>query len=446
MLMIGCGGVGKALLELNIICKFLPFSICQEIDIVEPEDLGNFPFYDYYIIHHYQIGITKSNIKKVLIPLLKRKKIVVDVSVNINALEIMKLCHRYNIMYVNTSLENWELNNPSEISKIPRVLYTRTLYNQYQKLRKLFGLGNRNKPTMVFDHGMNPGLISHLAKCAIEDAYLSIYGKMMNGSIQKRCQKMTKKMEIHTIQIAEMDTQKANFELKDDTFYNTWSPMGFIAEGLDPIQVGYKPDQGHINKILGPGLTPPEGEKNIRFYPIRGIDQKIQSLVLSPKGIQTKFKGFMIPHGEANTLSLYLTYENTRPDVYYVYLPSFPARKSINDMKKNKYVAPSLSHPVLTIPELKDIGYDSIGAYLIGDKINWWTGTVLTVRDVKNLGIKYAGPTEIQVAISLLSCIKWMLRNPKRGVLSPEYLPHRTIVKWCTPYLGRYISQRVDAI
>jgi homospermidine synthase len=227
--------------------------------------------------------------------------------------------------------------------------------------------------------------------------------------------------------------------------------MGFVAEALDPVQVGFNPG-GWFSKRYGTGFTPPSGLRNIRYYPFRGMERSTESLVITPSGKEEEYYGYLIPHGEANTLSSYLTSSSkttkyTRPDVYYVYCPSFPARESIQYMRDHDYAIPRTLHPVLTLPQLKS-GYESIGAYLMfsSPKFAWWTGTVLSISQVKKLGLKYAGPTEVQVAISLMACVRWMLKNKNQGVLSPEELPHSTIIEWCRPYLGNLVSRRVRNI
>lgn len=450
VLMIGCGGVGKALLEFNLICKFVPHTFLRYLDIIDPGDIGLdiYPYFDRYDIHHYKFPLTKTNIKSKLKSLLPGKQLVIDVSIGVNAIEVMKMCLEYNVMYVNTSLENWDIHNPSQLHTQQKKLYPRTLYSQYQKLIKTIPSGSKI-PTMVFDHGMNPGMISQLAKTALEDAYKYTHGRSC-GSSKKSLVKASQKLKLKSIHISEVDTQKSNLKLEKNTFYNTWSPLGFIAEGLDPVQVGYRPG-GWIEKNLGKGFIPPTGSKNVRFYPLRGMDIETNSLIITPQQKEMIYKGMMIPHGEANTLSLYLSEKSSRPDVYYVYLPSYPGRFSIQNMKQSDYSMPKHIHKVLTLPEITE-GYDSIGAYLMFEENErnkswgWWTGTILSTDDVRRYGSKYAGPTEVQVCISLLACIKWMLKNRRRGLVAPEELPHKTIVEWCKPYLGKFVSKRVKSI
>jgi homospermidine synthase len=244
-----------------------------------------------------------------------------------------------------------------------------------------------------------------------------------------------------------LDTQKLKPSIKfqNHTFYNTWSGLGMIAESLDPIQLGHPNKNTSIDSIIKKkGFQ----KQNIRFYPVRGMDRTENTIIITPHNKELKTKGFLIPHGEANTLSLYLSSKNYIPSVYYVYHPSYHTLKSLENLKKRNYVHQPIIHPVLEQKDLMRNGYDSIGAHLIFDDIpfGWWTGTVLTLEDVRKLGIKYAGPTETQVAISYLACIEWMLFHPSSGICFPEDLPSLSILKRCKPYLGKFVNRKISKI
>jgi homospermidine synthase len=50
----------------------------------------------------------------------------------------------------------------------------------------------------------------------------------------------------------------------------------------------------------------------------------------------------------------------------------------------------------------------------------------------------------MQVAISVVAAITWMIQNPSCGVLLPEDLPHDVILNVARPYLGTFISTPSD--
>ena len=50
----------------------------------------------------------------------------------------------------------------------------------------------------------------------------------------------------------------------------------------------------------------------------------------------------------------------------------------------------------------------------------------------------------MQVAISVVGAVMWMIENPERGVVVPDELPHDYILKIAKPYLGKWISKPSD--
>lgn len=66
-----------------------------------------------------------------------------------------------------------------------------------------------------------------------------------------------------------------------------------------------------------------------------------------------------------------------------------------------------------------------------------WSGTILTAQEASRWGSE-VNATTIQVAISTLAAIVWMLKpeNREKGVLEPEALPSNFILEYCNSYLG----------
>jgi homospermidine synthase len=550
VLIIGFGGLAKAALELLPICKFLPKSLISSLVIIEPktlmrksllptsvasEEYTRYDFLDYYEnITHIPVALTKSNIDDIMHRVLPGKALILDASVSVDGIAVMKHAARYGSAYVNTSMENWDTENMVRLATNQDDLHTRTLHYQYHRAIKLFrpfsSDGLCTLPTMIFDHGANPGLISHMAKVGIEDMNQFIFHHHPNSSscnnhsssssctdslcgvIQKRkFKQMSRNLGIHTIHVAELDTQDFNADMKahenKKAFYNTWSIPGLIVEALDPSQIGYGSFPEELPKQIQPLLSKKSNQKeknknsdeneaiqfsdtthysdeierndscnqdcsenfllstrdskdqgdiwdNILFLRKHGLDVTTSTLVISPTKELIKITGFIIPHGESNTLSTYLSSCFPTfyvPSVYYVYRPSLPAVRSLYRLKKeiktSKVDAENrLEHTrVLDQGDLNTTkGFDSIGAFIqTKEHGNWWTGTILTAKDVQAFGVRYAGPTECQVAISFLAGARYAMENPGLGLCNPEHLCSRTIFNWCRPYLGKVISRFV---
>jgi len=70
---------------------------------------------------------------------------------------------------------------------------------------------------------------------------------------------------------------------------------------------------------------------------------------------------------------------------------------------------------------------------------SWWCGTILDIDEARRL-VPGQNATTLQVAASVTSAVSWMIRNPRRGVLLPDQLPHDEILEMARPYLGKVLS------
>lgn len=432
LVLIGCGGVGSAVLELLPICKLLPSNFAKNLVIIEPRTIDKNPVLKSYKYKHIQVAITKDNIDEVLNPVLSKGDIVFDCSVNIDALSVMKICNAKGCMYANCSMEPWGTGDSWNIDKTRKGLYERSLCSKIYLGKRRF---SDEGPSMLADFGFNPGIVSLFALKGIEDMAKANHDKKALKAIsEKKYAKAARLLGIKTIHITEHDTQRLKDRRFKQLFYNTWSAVGLIAESLDPIQMG----KGHHENSAPKGSV---DIRNMRITPTRGIDQTAWSYSPARTHNGGPFTGYMIPHGEANTLSHFLSEPGYRPSVYFVYQPCPSARASISEMRSNNYHPPDddFTH-VITSPEIKD-GYDAIGALLWSDKYpSWWSGCVLDIKDTIDMGCKYSGPTTIQVAISLLSAFRWMLKHSNHGFITPENLPYKQVLKHSVKYLGKIHS------
>jgi len=58
--------------------------------------------------------------------------------------------------------------------------------------------------------------------------------------------------------------------------------------------------------------------------------------------------------------------------------------------------------------------------------------------------VPHQNATTMQVAISVVAAVSWMIENPNRGVVVPDDLPHDYVLKISRPYLGNWISAPSD--
>jgi homospermidine synthase len=267
--------------------------------------------------------------------------------------------------------------------------------------------------------------------------YTNKYGdKKANELLAKeQYNKLAKHLQLEEIHISEIDTQICNKARPKGWFFNTWSPQGFIAEALDPIQMS----DGSNRRKEGGGIV----YKNMRIFPTRGMDMKCESVVVGENNETVPINGFLIPHAEADTLSDYLKDGDYMPTIYYVYDCSKVGHESIEAMRKDNYKPVPLKKCYCIQNQDIDSGYDSLGALLMFPNRTWWCGTILSIDEARRLGFKHAGATTVQVAISMFNAIKWILKNKSEGFTEPEDLNWRTIIKGCEKYLGKLVSREM---
>lgn len=433
--LLGCGGVGGALLEMLPVCKLLDKDFYSNVIILEPKEISNLPVLKGYRYQHVRTRLTPDNLNRVLDGLLQSGDAVFDCTVNVDALGIMRVCHRIGCLYSNCSMENWDTEDASRIDGTKKGLYDRSLYARIAEAREEFG---RTGPTMLADQGMNPGIVSLFALQGIRDMAAVVNNvHAMAAVVVGQYGRAAQALGIDTVHITEQDTQVVKQQRPRGMFYNTWSAVGLVAEALDPIQMGWGTVEG---RLPAGGLR----VANMAILPHRGMDKTMWSFTPTRHGPGQTFTGFAVPHGEANTLSAKLRTASYQPSVYFVYQPCPVARESLDELRRRRYVSSDMGMHVLTLPEIES-GYDAVGALLWSKTYGpWWSGTVLDKEDVVRAGLRFSGPTTVQVAIALIAAMKWQMDHPDQGFITPEDLP-LSVLHACLPYLGRVFSGPVPA-
>lgn len=374
------------------------------------------------------------------------KIFIVDATSGTNTMDILKHVSiwsqtRMNLHYINTSFEVDETVSLNFEKQTMESLIESITVGQHRIALKQI----HPKTTFVVESGMNPGLISHFAKMGV----LRLRSMMLKGIKQRMTfPEMAQKLGVLSLLCTEIDTQVPKLKKQRGEFVNTWSVEGFISEGDEVVQIGnpinkLEPSDCTIKLFKGsqsPGL---ELEfQNIKIFKKSGFKTQVHSRV--PTG---KIYGYVIPHGEGDTLSHFFTLRSKnipvyRPLVHYVYQPCESAIESISEhlqgvKQKNR---------ILFGPDIQS-GKDEVGVYIeTGHHGSWWYGTRLNLTQTKQMGFTESGPTAVQVAASLYSTILWILepRNHNKGILFPEALDSDFILKNASPYLGDILFQQLD--
>jgi len=389
---------------------------------------------------YVQDQLTRENMDQFLSKFVSAGDFLLDLAWNIDANEIIEWAHDHGVIYLNTSLEEWDLYSAA-VSRNPT---ERTLYWRHMKLRKLTDTWGGAGPTAIVEHGANPGLVSHLTKKSLFDIATRAIkdGKAASGVSEALAVEnfpvLAQKLGVKVIHIAERDTQVSDKPKLLNEFVNTWSVEGFYEEGIAPAELGW----GTHEKTLPVNAYQHEsGPKNQICIAQPGATTWVRSWV--PKMETT---GMLVRHGEAFTISDHLTVWQDgkaiyRPTVHYAYCPTDAAIASMRELEMQQWsITPNQR---IMNEEIID-GEDRLGVLLMGHPYkSWWTGSLLSIHDSRKL-IPKQSATTVQVASAVYAAVAWAMANPNAGYRVPDDLPWREVLGFAEKYWGGYYSEPAD--
>jgi homospermidine synthase len=442
ILIVGYGAVSRCTLPILVKHIKVPFENITVMDFEEKsKELA--PWIKKGI-RYVRKRIAPANMAVVLARYLKTGDLLIDLAWNIDCCDILQWCHDRGVLYVNTSVELWDPYAGAP-DKTPQ---ERTLYWRQMNIRRMISKWTEVGPTAVLEHGANPGLISHFVKQGLLDiGRRLIDDKKVNGRRaseierlmhESRFNELAMKTGVKVIHCSERDTQISDKPKQVDEFVNTWSIEGFREEGATTAELGW----GTHEKELPPlACEHKSGPRNQICLARMGMNTMVVSWVPN-----YCIHGMVVRHGEAFSISDRLTVWKDkkaiyRPTVHYAYNPCDAAIVSLHELRGNDY---KLQSKLRIMNDEITSGEDILGALIMGHPYNsWWIGSILSIGESRRL-VPHQNATTMQVAISVVAAILWMIENPNEGVCAPDDLPHDFILKIAKPYLGKFLSTPSD--
>jgi homospermidine synthase len=443
ILFVGYGAVAQC--TLPIILKYIKVPL-KNITVMDFEDRRDIlaPWIKKGV-KFVRAKVERDNMGRLLGEYLSAGDVLIDLAWNIDCCELLQWCHDAGVLYVNTSVEVWD---PYEgaANKHPT---TRTLYWRHMNVRRLIKNWPAGSPTAVLEHGANPGLISHFVKQGLLDiAKKSLKDGKFKGPKARKIEKLAAaqtfnelamELGVKVIHCSERDTQISDKPKEVDEFVNTWSVEGFREEGTTTAEMGWGTHEKTLPEFA---YQHKEGPKNQICLARMGINTQVRSFVPPNHHIV----GMVVRHGEAFTISDHLTvWKNGkaqyRPTMHYAYCCADAGILSLHELRGNNY---KLQSKVRIMNDEITTGADILGALIMGHPYNsWWIGSDLTIEESRKL-VPHQNATTMQVAISVVAAVCWMIENPGKGVVVPDDLPHDYVLKIAMPYLGTWISKPYD--
>lgn len=434
IVLIGFGSIGRGMLPL--IERHFTFDKAR-FTVIDPEDKDRH-LLDERGIAFVNEAVTRENFVDLLKPLLTEgegQPFLVNLSVDVSSVAIMRLCHEVGALYIDTVAEPWVgFYTDTRLTQSERSNYA--LREAVLDLRRAIGPGS----TAISCCGANPGMVSWFVKQALLNVAADCGIEDEAPTTRQHWAELARKVGVEGIHIAERDTQRARSPKPMGVFVNTWSVEGFISEGLQPAELGWGTHEKHL---------PPEGKRHAfgpdcAIYLMRpGAGTRVRSWTPTARAQH----GWLITHNESISIADYFTVREAgevvyRPTCHYAYRPADDAVLSLDEMAGAQWRAQEESH-ILEEDEIVD-GIDELGVLLYGHAKNaYWYGSQLSIEETRRIA-PYQNATGLQVSSAVLAGMVWALENPRAGIVEADELDFRRCLEIQRPYLGPVIGEYTD--
>ncbi len=426
LVMVGFGSIGQAMLPL----LFRHLEIRPEqIKIIAADEDGAVIAQEYGVAFML-CALTEQNYLDALEPWLNMDDFLLNLSVDISSLALIKLCRQRNALYLDASIEPWAGGYTDSSKPVAQ----RTNYALREEVLS-FGRANGPGPTAIVTQGANPGLVSAFVKQALLDMAVDSGVAVEKPACHEDWARLACLLGIKAIHIAERDTQTAARRKRRGEFVNTWSVPGFIAEGLQPSELGWGTHERHWP---ADGARHESGCGAAIYLNRPGAATRVRSWT----PLEGSYQGFLITHCESISIADHLTLRENgaavyRPTVHYAYYPCDDAVLSLHEMA-GKHWQPQRNRRIIRDEIVA--GMDELGVLLMGNaKGVYWYGSRLSIEQARQLA-PYNNATSMQVAAGVLAGMVWALRNPHAGVVEPDDIDYEMVLEIAKPYLGELVG------
>ncbi len=400
----------------------------ERLTVIDPGGKNN-EIIAHYGVRRLDTALTPENFRGILTPLLtsgEGQGICVNLSVDVDSIEVMRLCRELGVLYIDSSIEPW----PGVFTDANTDPAERTNY----VLRERLLAEKRNNPggtTAVSCSGANPGMVSWLTKQALLNLAKDLKLDFETPQTRLEWARLMQQAGVKGLHIAERDTQKTNITKKRKCFVNTWSINGMIEEGVQPAELGW----GTHEKWMPSNARRHEDGCRSAIYMMQpGSNTRVYSWCPTP-GPQY---GFLVSHMEAIAMADYFTIGDAaapeyRPTCNYAYRPCNHAVLSLHEL----YGAGNMQeyHHLLEPDEIVE-GKDELGVLLYGhDKNAYWYGSQLSIHEAREL-VPTQNATGLQVSSGVLAGMVWALENPASAIVEPDEMDFARCLEVQSPYLG----------
>ena len=431
LVIVGFGSIGQGVLPLilrhiGIRPDRITIVTAEEHGIEEARALG---------VRFVVEPLVRENFRRVLDAVMGRGDFLLNLSVDVSSIALVKYSWERGAMYLDTCIEPWQGGYTDNALPAAR----RTNYALREEALALRTDATANAPTAVITHGANPGLVSHFVKVALLQIAADLKLEFEQPKTRTEWAKLAQTVGVKTIHIAERDTQVPSVPKQINEFVNTWSVDGFVGEGSQPAELGWGT---HERNFPRDGKRFDFGGGAAIYLGVPGAATRVRTWT----PMAQNFHGFLITHSEAISISDFYTVHERgqvvyRPTTHYAYHPCDSAVLSVHEFAGRNW---KLQDKKRILKDEIVQGTDELGVLLAGHKRNaYWYGSQLSIDEARKLA-PYTNATGLQVTVSVLAGMIWAMENPNRGLLEPDELDFRRTMEICTPYLGTLTGKYTD--
>lgn len=430
LVMVGFGSIGQAVLP--VLLRHIDMRPGQ-VSIIAADDEGR-EVANRYGVELTVRPLTDEDYQAVLARRLNEGDFLLNLSVDVSSLALVKFCWRRGVLYLDTCIEPW----PGGYDDPALTPAQRSNYALREEILA-FRLDKRSGPTAILTQGANPGLASMFVKQALLNLAAANDLAPSRPASYEDWAELARRLDIRVIHIAERDTQTTARRKERDEFVNTWSVPAFVGEGRQPAELGWGTHERH---------WPADAERHgygsdAAIYLKRpGAATRVRSWT----PLEGPYHGLLITHGESISIADHLTLrENARvayrPTVHYAYHPCDDAVLSVHELAGRNW---QLQKRHRIIRDDITAGIDELGVLLMGNRKGvYWYGSRLSIQEARELA-PFNNATSLQVVAGVLGGLVWALENPRAGIVEPDDIDCHQVLEVARPYLGELVGVHGD--
>lgn len=376
------------------------------------------------------LPLLERNHVEVLQPLLGPGDLLLNLSVDVSSLALVRFCSERGVLYLDACTEPWAGRYVD-----PELPPTQRSNYALREEMLAFRRGHPRSATACITQGANPGLVSSFVKVALLAMARDTGLQAAPPTAAAGWAELARRLQVKVIHIAERDTQVPRQRKQRGEFVNTWSVDGFVDEGLQPSELGWGTHEKHWPRDA---LRHGYGCDAAIMLDRPGVATRVRSWT----PLEGPYHAFLVTHAEAISIPDHLTVREGgkvawRPTVHYAYHPCDDTVASLHELAGRNWRL----QPVRRIirDDIED-GMDELGVLLMGNPRGvYWYGSRLSIQQARAL-VPYNNATSLQVVAGIVGALLWMLRHPESGVVEPDDMDHELVLDAARPYLGELVG------